>query len=147
MRAALQIALGLVVLAMGVATAAPRTGPGVYVTLTTASIDDAERTAHVDTIKRGLANHSALENRHVDVTVNRISVTHIGNEVEIVAELTFVLSTTGDHIVSFGNQIAKVRMPRRQFHANKLPALRHEVIDNALVDLRRKLRAFAARTA
>jgi uncharacterized cupredoxin-like copper-binding protein len=140
---AIVVAVGLVVLAMGVAEATPQRG--VYVTMA-ANVDHAERAAHVDAIKRGLANHSALENRNFDVNVGKLSVTIVGNEVEIVAELSFVLSTAGDRIVSVGSQTAKLRVARRQFHASKLPALRREVIENALVDLRRKLRAHAART-
>jgi hypothetical protein len=140
------IAVGLVVLAMGVATAEPRTEPGVYVTMASPSIDGAERVAHVDTIRRGLTNHSALINRQIDVTINRMSLTYIRNEVEIVVELNFVLSTSGDQIVSFGNQTARLLIPRSQFNVNKLSALRGEVIENALGDLRRKLRTFAART-
>jgi hypothetical protein len=143
---AIIIALGLVVLAIGTATAAPS---GVYVTLaagTHAQLDSSERIAHVELIRRGLANHSALEGRNVDVTITKLLVSFVGNEVEIVAELGFVLSTANDQIVSIGNQTSKLRIARRSYNASKLQQLRRDVIEEALTDLRRKLRAIAART-
>jgi len=135
-------ALAVLVLHAGAGHASPKTEPGVFVRLSTTGMDEAERVVHTDIIRRAL-RVSWVQDKHVDVNVTRLSVTYVGNAVEIVAELGFVLSSTGgagDRMASIGCQTAKLVLPRSQVNARKLPGLRREVIQSALGDLVRKLR-------
>lgn len=141
--------MGLMVLAAVVASAgsataeAKRIQPGVFVTLDSTSLDDAERAIHVDTIRTRLGASSLFENKRVDVNVTRLAWVKVDNCIEVHVELAFVMSTTKDEIVSVANQTAKLVMAKGQFSIGKLPALRGEVIDNALGDLMYKLRRVA----
>lgn len=141
--------MGLLVLACVVAGAgtasAEKRVPGVYVTLACPSVDDTERTTHIDHIKTRLGASSLLENKHVDVNVTRLVWATNGNSVEVHVDLAFVMSTRNNEIVSVANQTAKLTMSKTQFREGKLPTLRREVIDNALGDLLVKLRRATAR--
>jgi hypothetical protein len=112
--------------------------PGVFVTLN-ASLDDAEKTWHLDAIHGRLANNAVFDNKHADINVNRLSVAVVGNDCEVTTEINFVLSTTTDQIVSVGTGTAKITLPKTQA-VYKLPTLRREAIDSALVDMLAKLR-------
>ena len=138
---------GIAVLLLVASASLAHAAPGVFVTVSqqTSIEDNSERAGHVDAIRRTLG--SAIDNKHLDITVNKLSVTIVGNQVEIVAELGFVLSTLGDQIQSFGTQTAKLTVPVRRYSPIKVPALRREAIDNALEDLLRKLRPRTTRTA
>jgi len=105
----------------------------------TGGIDAGERLAHANLIRHAL-QVSWIDDKHVDVHVSRLTVDYVGNTVEVVAVLGFVLSTTGDQMASIGHQTAKLVLPRSQVTARKLPGLRREVIQSALGDLLRKLR-------
>jgi len=135
---------GILLLAF-VASAAPsqattrKVQPGVFVTLSSPAIDDAERSAHLQAIQGRLANHAAFTNKHADINVAELAVAIHGNDCEVTSQINFVLSTTSDQIVSVGTGTSKITLPKRQA-VYQLPALRREAIDNALVDMLQKLR-------
>ncbi len=115
---------------------------GVFVTVLPV-LDHVERTAHVESIRTRLGGSSLLHDKHVDVNVTRLTWVTVDNCVEVQVELAFVMSTTKNEIVSIARQTAKLVMPKGQFSIGKLPALRREVLDNALGDLLFKLRRAA----
>jgi len=103
----------------------------------TPTLDDSERSAHAETIKRAVA--PAVTDKHVDINVTQLSITTTdNNQIEVVAEIGFEVSTSHDEIASFGNQVAKITLPKSR--AGNLAQLRGDAIRCALEDLVRRLR-------
>lgn len=139
------LVLACVVAAGGRSARAEARPAGVFVTLTPVT-DHAERTDHADLIRARLGACAQLANRVVDVNVTRLAWVEVGATVELQLELSFVMSTTGNEIVSVANQTAKLVMSKSRFRIDRLPALRHEVIDDALGSLIAKLRRVSIRS-
>ena len=107
--------------------------------------DEAERSSHIDMIRKRLGDCTQLANKVIDVNVTRLSYVIVGATVELQLELGFVMSTPNHEIVSVASQTATLVLSKSRFKLAKLPSLRREVIDSALGDLVVKLRRAVAR--
>jgi hypothetical protein len=133
----------IVVLWVGVAAA----DPAVHICMPqTAGIDAAERTAHEDAIRRAMIA-AAPDAKAIDVSVSKLSVVIGKDNVEVSAELKVVVSTTDDQIRSFGSGTARFSVARRQHRPERVPALRRQVLLDALDGLHRRMRAAYRRVA
>ncbi len=143
--------MALLMVAAAVAVAGARTASaettkraGVFVTLSQVT-DEAERSSHIDMIRKRLGDCTQLANKVIDVNVTRLSYVIVGATVELQLELGFVMSTPNHEIVSVASQTATLVLSKSRFKLAKLPSLRREVIDSALGDLVVKLRRAVAR--
>ena len=131
-----------------VASAAP--APQIHVSVPTVGIDDAERACHTDAVRRVMKDavrDAGIDAKSVDVTVAKLAVVIGEDKVEISAEIKVVISTTDDQIKSFGSGTAKFSIARRQFRPARVAALRHQVLNDALDGLYRRIRATPRRVA
>jgi len=139
----------LVVICFGtVASAAP--APQIHVSVPTIGIDDAERACHADAIRRVMKDavrDAGIDAKSVDVTVSKLAVVIGEDKVEISAEIKVVISTTDDQLRSFGSGTARFEIARRQFRPARVAALRHQVLNDALDGLYRRMRATPRRVA
>src|SRR5688572_312110 len=144
----MRLFVGIVLVALwaGVASAAPE----INVSLPSVGMDDAERTCHVDAIRRVMTEalrEAGIEAKAVDIAVSKLSVV-IGDErVEISAELKVIISTANDEIRSFGSGTATFSIAKRQYRPERSAKLRHQVLSDALDGLQRRLRAAYRRVA
>ena len=143
--------MALLMVAAAVAVAGARTASaettkraGVFVTLSQVT-DEAERSSHINMIRKRLGDCTQLANKVIDVNVTRLSYVIVGATVELQLELGFVMSTPNHEIVSVASQTATLVLSKSRFKLAKLPSLRREVIDSALGDLVVKLRRAVAR--
>ena len=126
----------------GVAAAAPE----VHVCMPPTGIDADERAAHIDAIKRAMIA-AAPDAKTIDVSVTKLGVVIGETDVEISAELKVIVSTSDDQIRSYGSGTATFSIARRQFRNERAAALRHQVLNDALDGLQRRMRATYRRVA
>lgn len=136
--------------------------PEVYV-LVNSSTDDSpgtkttakERKVHEDVMKAALtsacrgstamttvaadAKRLSLPERHIDISVTKLSVTQVGTQIEIEAQLRLAISDDDGKMLSFLSGGAKVQVPKRTFNAKYLPGLRKEALESALSGMFDKL--------
>jgi hypothetical protein len=136
--------------------------PEVYV-LVNSSTDDSpggrttakERKVHEDVLKAALTSacrsHTAMTTvaadakrlripeRHIDISVTKLTVTQVGTQIEIEAQLRLAISDDDGKMLSFLSGGAKVQVPKRTFNAKYLPGLRKEALESALTGMFDKL--------
>ncbi len=136
--------------------------PEVYV-LVNSSTDDSpggktnakERKVHEDVLKAALTSacrsHTAMTTvaadakrlsipeRHIDISVTKLTVTQVGTQIEIEAQLRLAISDDNGKMLSFLSGGAKVQVPKRTFNAKYLPGLRKEALESALTGMFDKL--------
>ncbi len=136
--------------------------PEVYV-LVNSSTDDSpgsktttkERKVHEDVMKAALtsacrgntamttiaadAKRLSLPERHIDISVTKLSVTQVGTQIEIEAQLRLAISDDDGKMLSFLSGGAKLQVPKRTFNAKYLPGLRKEALESALTGMFDKL--------
>jgi HEAT repeats len=127
------------------------------------SPDKAARKLHADAIKRVLteqcqqdasitsavseAQRWGLEARHIDLSVTRLDVTRIGSVIAIDVQLRLAISDDHGRMLSFLTGGAKLDVPVSKFDARHLPALRREVLENAMRGMFDKLLAHLRESA
>jgi hypothetical protein len=137
--------------------------PDLYVLINSSSddspgsTDKVMRKRHADIIKRVLtekcrteasvtslaseAERWGLDARHIDLSVTRLDVVNTGNAVEIDAQLRLAISDDRGRMLSFLTGGAKLQVPSAKFDARYLPAMRREVLENAMRGMFDKLLA------
>lgn len=122
--------------------------PEVHVNVPTVGIDDAERGCHVDAIRRAMveAFRDAKDAKYVDVVVSKLTVELQNDHVSVSAEIKVVISS-GAEIRSFGSGTAVFTISKRQYRPERVSALRHQALADALDGLQRRLRATYRRVA
>jgi hypothetical protein len=137
--------------------------PDLYVLINSSSDDspgsaDKEvRKRHADIIKRVLtekcrtetsvtsqaveAQRWGLDARHIDLSVTRLEVAKIGNDVAIDVQLRLAISDDNGRMLSFLTGGAKLQVPSAKFDARYLPQMRREVLENAMRGMFDKLLA------
>lgn len=109
-------------------------------------IDDAERATHIAEIRRTMAD-AAPGVKTIDVAVTKLSVVIGDDKVLVSAELRVIVSTRDDQIRSFGAGTATFTIARRQYRPERVAALRHQVLTDALDGVQRRMRAAYRRVA
>lgn len=136
--------------------------PDVYV-LVNSSTDDSpgsktttkERKVHEEVLKSALTSacrsHTAMTTvaadakrlsipeRHIDISVTKLTVTQVGTQIEIEAQLRLAISDDDGKMLSFLSGGAKVQVPKRTFNAKYLPGLRKEALESAMAGMFDKL--------
>jgi len=119
--------------------------------------DKATRQGHAEIIRRELlgqlraersvttavaeARRWALDARHIDLSVTKLELRRAaGGAAELVAELRIAISDDSGKMLSFLTGGAKVQVSAK-FDARYLPALRREVLENAMRGMLNKLLA------
>ena len=123
--------IALAVAAPAVARAEP---PRVRVALDAPEVDAAAKARHADAMRDALLPAAPAEQR-LDVAIARLDVDVVGDNVEVCERVRVVVSDARGHMLAIVSAGATVRVPRRQFRANRLDALRGE----ALADAARRL--------
>jgi hypothetical protein len=132
----------IVMLWFGVAAASPE----VHVCMPPSAIDAVERAAHIDAIKRAMIA-AAPDAKTIDVSVAKLSVVIGEKNVEVIAELKVIVSSSDDQIRSYGSGTATFSVARRQYRPARVGALRRQVLLDALDGLHRRMRAASRRVA
>lgn len=114
--------------------------PTVHVNLPSAGMDEAERSHHIEAIRRMMRDAYA-EAKTIDVTVAKLSIVIGAQRVDVSTEIKVVICAADDRILTLGSGSAAFSIPRRQFRANRAIVLRHQVLRDALEEISRKLRA------
>ncbi len=149
------LAIALTALAPSVTHAAARQGvadPEVHVTVTTPSVDVANRKGHEDTVRRVLLDAfkcaAATPGEFgFDVSVTKLSVDIVRGHVEISAELHVVISDRDGNILSYVTGSAVIEAPNRARAPERMAQLEHQAIAEAADGVIHPLRVQLLRTA
>lgn len=128
--------------------------PDLFITIKTASddspgrADKATRKQNAEIVRQTLtasllaapqvtmaateAGRWGLDARHIDLSVVKMSVTAVGPNVEVEAELRLAISDDTGKMLSFLSGGAKVEVPRGKYNPAYLPNLRREALEGAM---------------
>ena len=134
--------LAIVGIVLGIARGVAAAAPEIHVNVPAVGIDDAERAAHVEAIRRVMteAFRDANDIKHVDVVATKLTVTINQETVDVSAEVKVVVSTTSNEIRSFVSGCATFTISKRQYKPARLADLRHQALTDALEGVQRRLR-------
>lgn len=106
-------------------------------------IDAKERADHVDAIRRAMTDairEARIDAKTADIAVTKLAVVIGEDKIEVSAEIKVVISTSDDQLRSFASGTATFTIARGRYRADRLTSLRHQVLDDALDGLRRRMR-------
>ena len=149
------LAIAFTALAPSATHAAERQGvadPEVHVTVTTPSVDAANRKGHADTVRRVLLDAfkcaAAVRGEFgFDVSVTKLSVETVRGHVAISAELHVVISDRDGNILSYVTGSAVVEVPNRELAPERMAKLEHQAVEEAADGVVHPLRVQLQRTA
>ena len=110
------------------------------------TLADALQTAPQVTMAASEAQRWGLEARHIDLSIVKLSVTPIGANIEVEAELRLAVSDDTGKMLSFLSGGAKVDVPRGKFNVAYLPTMRREALEGAMRGMVDKLIAHLRQT-
>ena len=114
--------------------------PIIHVAVDAPELDSTAKTRHEHAMRDALAQ-AAPSAQRLDVAIAKLDVDVVGDNVEVCERVRVVVSDARGKMLAIVSAGATVRVPRRQFRANKLDAIRADALADAARRLAESLRA------